>query len=341
MTSHAEFDRSTEAATVVSAFPSEVKGRVFLITGVSTNGIGGATAKALASQSPRLLVLTGRSEERVKPVISDIQSRYTHVQCRFLKLDLASESSVREAASEVNSYDENVDVQINNAGVAQLPERTLNGAGIEMHFAINHIGHFLLTNLIMPKLLAAAISTATPDSIRIVNVASMTHLFGPVRFSDINFNKSKEALPEDEWPDYDFTNAWDPTDRPYNSMAAYAQSKTANILFTMALNQKLQSKGIQALAVHPGIVQTDILRYTSSQFRENTEKMLAGKLQTVEQGASTTLVAALDSGIKARATRVYLGECQFEDAQAWATNETTAGKLWALSERLLDQTFSP
>ena len=146
--------------------PPKWRANVFLITGVSEAGIGGAIAKALASGNPKLLVLTGSSETRVKPVISDINKPYPTVQCQFLSLDLASESSVRKAAAEVNTYSVNIDVLINNAGTAQVPERKLNDAGIEMHSATNHIGHFLFTNLIMPKLEAAAKGTEAAGSVR-------------------------------------------------------------------------------------------------------------------------------------------------------------------------------
>ena len=337
MTTYPNFDRSTEAQTVAASFSSQVRNRNFIITGVSANGIGGATAKALASQSPGLLVLTGRSEEKVTPVISDIRSQYANVICRFLELDLASEPSVRKAAAEVNSYDENVDVLINNAGIAQLPERTLNDAGVEMHFATNHIGHFLFTNLIMPKLIAAARLTPIPTSTRIVNVASIAHLYGPVRFSDINFDKPKEEIPQDEWPNYELAADWGPIEGRYIPMAAYAQSKSANILFTVALNQRLQPQSIQSLAINPGIVRTDSLRYTSSDFRSSIEKVLAGKWQTLEQGASTTLVAALDPAIKVEDTRMYLNECNFADANPWASDGANAEKLWSLSERLVGE----
>lgn len=340
MASHPEFDDSTEGVAVVSAFPTKVEGRVFLITGVSEAGIGGATAKALASGSPKLLILTGRSEARVKPVIADINKRYPGVGCRFLSLDLASASSVRKAAAEVDKYSENIDVLINNAGIAQVPERRLNDAGMEMHFATNHIGHFLFTNLILHKLEAAAKASEAPGSVRIVNVSSMAHQFGPVRFSDINFDNPVEALPEDERPNVEATKAWDPNDRPYNSMAAYAQSKTANILFSVTLNEKLQSQGIKALAVDPGVVRTEVLRDTSTQLQQTAEKMLAGKWRTIEQGASTLLVAALDDQITAGAGGVYLAACQISDSAAWATDRDAAEKLWFLSERLSERTAS-
>ena len=335
MTTYPEFDRSTEATTVATALSSEIRGRNFIITGVSANGIGGATARALASQSPKLLVLTGRSEERVKPVMLEIHSKCSNVLCRFLELDLASQSSVRKAAAEVNSYDENINVLINNAGIAQLPERTLNETGIEMHFATNHIGHFLFTNLIKPKLLAAAKSASPAVSSRVINVASIAHVFGPVRFSDINFDKPKEEIPQDEWPDYELTKAWGRIDERYIPMSAYAQSKTANILFTVALNRRLQSQGIQSLAVNPGIVRTDGQRYASSEFRHSMEQALAGKWQTLEQSASPTLVAALDPAIKLEGSNVYMSECQFAVAKSYATNRAKAEELWSLSEHLL------
>ncbi len=97
MATHLEFDRSRSASIVAAAFPLQIENRTLITTRLSVNGIGGATATALATQSPRLLILTGRHEEHVKPVIADVDSHYSDVTCRFLELDLASQASVRKA----------------------------------------------------------------------------------------------------------------------------------------------------------------------------------------------------------------------------------------------------
>ncbi len=339
MTSHPGFDRTTNASRVAASFGSSIRGRVFLITGVSANGIGGATAKALATESPKLLILTGRSPNRVEPVISEIQSSYPNVPCRFLKLDLASQSSVRKAAAEVATYDDNIDTLINNAGVANLPERTFSEQGVELNFATNHLGHFLFTNLLIPKLAAAA-KSSKPGSVRVINLASSAHRYGPVRFSDINFDKPKDALPEKEQPNYELLSQWGPIDKAYIFMAAYAQSKTANILFTTSCNQNQRFRGIPSFAVNPGVVNTDVLRHLSPEVRRAAEQRLANLWQTLEQGASTTLVAALDPALKVEDGRSYLSNCQLTEAEAWATDVSAAEKLWAMSEEMIGESFT-
>lgn len=340
MASHPEFDHTTSAFKVAAAFPMSIKGRVFLITGVSLGGIGGATAKALASQSPKLLILTGRTKEKVDAVISEIQSSFPTVASRFLQLDLSSQSQVRKAAKEVLAYEEPIDVLINNAGVATVAERTLSEDGIEIQFATNHVGHFLFTNLIMPKLIAAAKASSTGSG-RIINLSSNGHRYSPVRFSDINWEKTRDEIPANEWPDYEFVEARAavPKSQPYIPMAAYGASKTANVLFTVFLDQKRKSLGIRSLAVHPGLVNTELMRHMSREDAEVTQKRLADSWQTLEQGASTTLVAALDPELSSKGEQVYMSDCQFTDAKPWATDPSAAEKLWATSEHLVGEKF--
>ena len=342
MTNYLEFDATTDAFAVAAAFPSSIEGRVFLITGASLGGIGGATAKALASQSPKVLILTGRTKEKVDAVIADIHADFPKAVCRFLQLDLSSQFSVRKASREVLAYKDNIDVLINNAGVAAIAERTLSEDGIEMQFATNHIGHFLFTNLIMPKLAAAA-KASSPGSVRVVNVASNGHRYSPVRFSDINWEKAQNEIPKEEWLDYDFLKARVsvPTAQPYIPMAAYGVSKTANILFAVSLDQKLEPLGIRSLAPHPGVIRTEIFRHLSREDGDETLKRLTNSpWKTLEQGSSSTLVAALDPGLAAARQGVYMQHCQFAEAKAWATDPLMAERLWKMSEEMVQEKFN-
>ena len=135
MSSNPEFGPTTTGIDVANAFPELIRGRTFLITGVSPGGIGASTAEALYSQSPKCLVLTGRQKSRTEAVIADVRQRSpqstTHIE--FLELDLASNKSVRTAAQSVlaNTQISAIDVLINNAGVMQLPERLLSEDGVE------------------------------------------------------------------------------------------------------------------------------------------------------------------------------------------------------------------
>jgi NAD(P)-dependent dehydrogenase (short-subunit alcohol dehydrogenase family) len=193
---------------------------IVIITGASTRSVGQQTALALARGSPNHLILLSRTESKVLPVIEQITAMDSSISVRFIKMDLGSQASVRAAAAEILKTVPHIDALINNAGVMAVPYE-LTPEGIEMQFGINHIGHFLLTNLLIPRM--------RPGS-RIVNVSSAGHSMSGVRFDDVNFATGA---------DYDM---WD----------AYGQSKSANILFAIALAGRLAKKGIQAFSLHPG-----------------------------------------------------------------------------------------
>ena len=348
MTSRPDFHAKTNGTEVAATFASAVKGRVILITGVSPRGIGGATARALAAQSPSLLIFTGRAPEKVQAVIDELKSEFSEVSYRALHMDLSSQKSVREAAKEVLAYPESIDILINNAGVMALPERTLSEDGIELQFATNHVGHFLFTNLIMPKLVAAATASSSPGSTRIINVSSSGHAVGPVRFSDYNFEKSKEELPKDELPALERLAALGvPTEGLYVPFVAYGQSKTANVLFSLSLTQKFSENGIVSYAVHPGSIPTELQRNGDKKIFDEARKRAIKDsflvVKTLDQGSSTTLVAALDPNLKngpaADGKGVYMDNCQIGDPAPWASNPVAAARLWTLTEELVGQKF--
>ena len=347
MTSRSDFHAKTTGIEVAATFASAVEGKVILITGVSPHGIGGATARALATQSPSLLIFTGRALEKVQAVIDELKTEFPAVSYRALHMDLSSQKSVRQAAKEVLAYPENIDILINNAGVMALPQRTLSEDGIELQFATNHIGHFLFTNLIMPKLVAAA-KSSSPGSTRVINVSSSGHTLGPVRFSDYNFEKSKEELPEDELPSFDRLAALGvPVEGVYVPFVAYGQSKTANILFSLSLTQKFSDSGIVSYGLHPGSIPTELQRNSDKKMLDEARKRAVQNsflvVKTLDEGASTTLVAALDPALRngpaLDGKRVFLDNCQIGEPAPWASDPTAAAKLWALSEELVGQKF--
>jgi NAD(P)-dependent dehydrogenase (short-subunit alcohol dehydrogenase family) len=160
----------------------------------------------------------------VTPVIEKIQKLNSAIKVSFVRIELDDFDSVRKAADAVNGLVTKVDILINNAGVMAIPNFTTNKNGIESQFATNHLGHFLLTALIFPKILAAG------KGARIVNLTSDGYMIGPCRFEDYNFQDGAE----------------------YDGWSAYGQAKTANILFTRQLSTKIASRGIFSFAVHPG-----------------------------------------------------------------------------------------
>ncbi|PSN47098.1 hypothetical protein C0J52_19304 [Blattella germanica] len=185
------------------------------------------------------------------------------------KLDLSSLTSVRECAQELLKTEPRINILVNNAGVMACP-KALTEDGHEMQFGVNHLGHFLLTSLLLPR-----IRNSTPA--RIVNVSSHAHWIGSIDFEDLNWEKN------------------------YSPSYAYARSKLANILFTKELAEKLKDTGVTTYAVHPGLVSTEIGRHLdstlvqgSSWFLRNITKYF---IKSPEQGAQTTIYCAVDENV--------------------------------------------
>lgn len=178
-----------------------------------------------------------------------MRKEYPDVHIGLVSLDLMSQESVKSAAKEIAVLTDRLDLIINNAGV-MTQQRTTTKEGIEGQLGACHIGHFLLTNLLVPQLLVAAKSNP-PGATRVINLTSLGHRISPVRFSDYNLT-GKDVPPEEKnpgkLPPMFEKNAAD----GYNGWIAYGQAKTANILFSIGLNERLRGKGVSSYAVHPG-----------------------------------------------------------------------------------------
>lgn len=211
--------------------------------------MGEGTAIAIASQKPANLILVSRTKERLEAVASSIRKSYPDVNVQTVTMDLASQASIREAATKVNGLISKLDILINNAG-ATFNSRSWTAEGIEIQFGANHIGPFLFTKLLLP-LLEKAATQSPAGATRIVNLASHGHRISPIRFHDYNI-ENKEVPPEEK-PFSPLPPALTRVKEDgYMPIIAYGQSKTANILFTLYLQEKLKTKGIAAYAVHPG-----------------------------------------------------------------------------------------
>jgi len=239
------------------------------------------------------------------------------VQC-----DLGSYTSIRAAAKTVLSLVSKIHVLINNAGVMAPAEYRTTAEGVEVQFGSNHVGHFLLTNLLMPGLEAAA-----GEGARVVNLSSMGWGLGEVRFDDYNFNNGKD----------------------WEKWTAYGQSKTANILFARGLAKKLKAKGIQAFSLHPGGINTNLGREVDFEgemgdlvkmFNDRGYvKVDSMDFKDLAQGTSTTLVAALDPALKDH-SGAFLWDCQIKETAEYTTKPEYVEKLWELSERIVGEKFS-
>jgi NAD(P)-dependent dehydrogenase (short-subunit alcohol dehydrogenase family) len=204
-----------------------LRGRICLVTGAN-RGLGKATALGLARQGATVVIL-GRDAMRVAAASDDVRTRSGNPDVSYMVVDLGSFASVHNVAGEVARRFDAIHVLVNNAGV-NLARRVVSPDGIEMTFAVNHLGPFLLTNLLLPQLRAGAPS-------RVVNVTSWFERFGRIDFDDIRGTR-----------------------RRYGPLRAYYQSKLANALFTYELAERLAGTGITVNCVDPGLAATDLLR---------------------------------------------------------------------------------
>ncbi|KIY01159.1 uncharacterized protein Z520_02711 [Fonsecaea multimorphosa CBS 102226] len=355
-TTHSEYNKETEALDVARAFPERIRGKTILVTGVNRKGIGFTTAQAFASQSPAHLIIAGRNLSKLQECLDELKQQWPGVDYRLLIVDLSSQKAVRTAAKEVLSWNDvpSIDIVVNNAAVAAIPERTITEDGIELIFATNHIGHFLFTCLIMPKLIEAAKSNMK-GATRIVNVSSGAAECNGIRWHDINFNKKSTDLPEEERPNDKILKMWGIHNWPemsYIPLEAYIQSKAANVLFGIGLTKRLyETHGILSAGVHPGVIATELSRHSSEEQKDAiAARARKGefKYKSLGAGAATSLVAAVDPQLGPGEIRdgkegwgAYLKDCQISpDGHPRATSSEEADKLWKLSEDLVGETFS-
>lgn len=167
-----------------------------------------------------------------------------------IPVDLGLQSSVRDAARAISSLTSTLDLLINNAGVVVTTRQTTPD-GIERQFATNHLGPFLLTNLLLPLLLKAA-ETKPAGATRVVSLSSAGHRLSPIRFSDVNFTGKTQVPPEEDHVKPLAGAFAKTTEDGYNGIVTYAQSKTANILFTKALRERVGGRGVGVYSLHPG-----------------------------------------------------------------------------------------
>jgi NAD(P)-dependent dehydrogenase (short-subunit alcohol dehydrogenase family) len=267
---------------------------------------------------------------------------------------------VRKAAAEVLSWTDipTIDILVNSAGVMNVPERTLTSEGIELHFATNHIGHYLFACLLMPKLITSAKASSTKGATRIVNVTSGSPTMArSIRWSDPTFEKLNKDLPEIEQPPYQLLKVWafeDPENKKYIPLDGYNRSKIANVLFGIGLNHRLFEKhGILSTAVHPGVIKTELGRNTGPETRASIDKMVEQRMftwKTLGAGGATSLVAALDPKLADGVGETkdgkenygaFMMDCQVSDkAQPLTVSSSEAERLWALSEELVGEKFT-
>ena len=274
-------------------------GRTVIITGANS-GLGAVTARELAGRGATIIMAvrtTSKGEAAARQMTGDIEVR---------QLDLQDLSSVRAFADGVDK----VDVLINNAGIMAAPF-ALTADGFESQIGTNHLGHFALTNLLLPKL-----------TDRVVSVSSMAHWPGRIDFKDLNWKN-----------------------RRYSPWLAYSQSKLANLLFTSELQRRLDSAGspLRAVAAHPGYSHTNLQGASGRKWGDVVVSAATRVVATdADYGARQTLYAAsqdLPGDTFAGPRFGYVGRTQPVGRSRRAQNAATATALWGLSEQLTNTKF--
>lgn len=307
----------------------DLHGRRILVTGVSA-GIGVETARSLVARGAKVV---GAARDLTKAETTTAQVRKGAAASggsfELVELDLASLKSVRNCADALLAKGEPFDVVIANAGVMATPFSCTTDR-FEMQFGTNHLGHFVLVN---------RIASLIPPGGRLINLSSAGHRFSNVDLADPNFERT-----------------------PYDPFLAYGRSKTANILFAVAFDQRHRERRVRAAAVHPGVIQTELGRHMDRTHLEDMIKRMNEQLaaegkgpfqwKTIPQGAATSVWA----GVVAPAEEIggrYCENCHVgkiapdnvtisgvsEGVRGYALDPKTAEALWKKSEELVGESF--
>lgn len=330
---NSKFGHNTTAMEIVKGL--DFTGKNVVITG-GYAGMGLETTKALASIGANILVLardTKRAKHNLKK-IPNIEVEY---------FDLLKPDIINTFSEKYISTDKPIHVLINHAGIINVPKLTKDIRGYEYQFATNHLGHFALTAKLFPALIKA-------NGARVIEVSSRGHRFGGILFDDINFEKTE-----------------------YTGMRAYAQSKTANVLFALKLNEIGEKHNIKAFSVHPGPVpsselfagslvgiapniQISLIRFLSkimrgfhlteflNMLRKSKIKHEGDLFKTIQQGAATTVWCATNTDLN-DIGGVYCEDCNIAKTvsadsnepfgvRPWAIDPEMANRLWEISEKM-------
>jgi len=271
-----------------------------VITG-ATSGIGKETALALAKKDHALYLLVRnvvKGEELKQEIITKTGNKNIHV----IKCDLSDLQSVREAAAELNNGKLfAINVLINNAG-GMFDKKEISKDGFEMTFVTNHLGHFLLTNSILPLL--------EKGHARIINLSSEGHKMGKANFDDLQWEQ-----------------------RAYSAITAYGTAKLFNIYFTKSLAEKYADKGISSFAVHPGVVRT-AFGAESSGFSKFLLWIAKPFMILPEEGAQTSVFLATEPGMEAKSCQYFI-KSKMAKSSLLSWSEANRNTLWDISKKLV------
>jgi len=311
-----ELGKKSTAKEVVDHFRSDLKGRTAVVTG-GNKGIGLETCKALLSAGCRVIMAARDKQSGEEAVQREIKSKglggyaVADPNYRVLELDLSDLASVKRFAEEVLAQEERVDLLVLNAGVMATP-KTYTKSNFELQLGVNHFGHFYLTQLLLPKMK----SQQHPS--RVVTLSSMAHqMIKEVDLNDLHYTKG----------------------RKYSAWNAYAQSKLANILFARGLHARLmreEGNQITSLAVHPGVIGTDLWRHQGGWLRRFVMPLFL-KDKTIPQGAATTLYACLAPELEGLKGGVYLSDCKITATSEAGRDSKLIDGFWKVTEEQLGE----
>lgn len=278
-----------------------------MVTG-ATSGMGEATARALA-QMGATVILVGRDPQRGAATLDRIATAAPNAQVEFMLADLSEQAQIRQLAQEFKRKYSRLDVLVNNAG-ALFAKRQESADGIEMTFALNHLGYFLLTNLLLDTLKASA---QAHTCARVINISSFGHQKTQINFDDLQAQKR------------------------YDGLLVYRQSKLANLLFTYELARRLEGTGVTVNAVNPGLVAT---RFSMNNFGFIGDSLtnLFVRLYSLitldaEQGAQTAIYLATSPEVEAVTGKYFVNKKAAPSSPASYDREA-AKRLWQSSEAM-------
>jgi len=280
----------------------DLSGKTAVVTGASA-GLGVETTRALAAAGAHV-VMAVRDKAKGEAAAEQVRAGTAGASVELGQLDLASLDSIRTFAAWLSERQPRIDLLINNAGV-MAPPLLRTTEGFELQMGTNHLGHFLLTNVLTPAITAAAPA-------RVINLSSRGHMRSDIRWDDPHWRTTE-----------------------YDKWEGYGQSKTANILFTVELDRRLHDEGVRAFAVHPGVIMTELSRHLSRDDVGTLRSRSPGgrlEFKTTEQGAATTVWGATSPDLDGNGG-LYLDDCQIGEPAPYALDPDSAARLWTWSER--------
>lgn len=283
----------------------DLTGLVVVVTGANT-GIGYEASRVFCKQGA-CVVFACRDVEKAQRAVAALPAHY---KTDVIRLDLANMASVREFSSTFSSRYDRLDILVNNAGVMAAPYQ-LTGEGLELQFCVNYLGHFLLTNLLLPKLEAAPAG-------RVINVSSMGHRLNQLNLEDLNCTRYSRSLL------YPLYYKW----------VQYGNSKVCQILHAVELNKRLQEQGskVTAYSLHPGAILTNLFQHVRVIYWLCF--FLTFLFKTVQQGAATTLFCAIHPSVE-HYSGGFFKDCRLLRPTLPRGAEEKAAQLWDISDKLV------